>query len=322
MPARIDQSEEFLPVSHIKKQSNHRIINITAVLVMLLVACLLCSGCGASSQSASSSSKSSDYKQETFHDITYSIPKEFTSTNSSQSDSISYDLGEKSKNPFAASLYIQIVPNSKLTTQDVYDAEFGDGELVSANGIEMYWRPNAYSGSNNVDSELIFSYNGSLYMIHVSYMTDYRPSYKEFTENFYKSIKPANSDNGTNATSKNSEKSKSSSSLPKAKSIPGKVIEWSKASQHVGETVTLYGPVVGSEYASTSNGKPTFLDIGADYPSKNRLSITIWGKNRSAFSTPPEKLYEGKTIAVRGKVYLYDGVCNIEVTSPDQITIL
>ena len=104
--------------------------------------------------------------------------------------------------------------------------------------------------------------------------------------------------------------------------IPADAIEWSKASQHVGETVTLYGPVVGSEYASTSNGKPTFLDIGADYPSKNRLSVTIWDKNRSAFSTAPEKLYKGKTIAVKGKVYLYDGVCNIEVTSPEQITIL
>lgn len=80
--------------------------------------------------------------------------------------------------------------------------------------------------------------------------------------------------------------------------------------------------MLGAEYASSSKGKPTFIDIGAAYPSKSRLSITIWGKNRSAFSTPPEKLYEGKTIAVRGKVYLYDGVCNVEVTSPDQITIL
>ena len=31
---------------------------------------------------------------------------------------------------------------------------------------------------------------------------------------------------------------------------------------------------------------------------------------------------KGKTVAVRGKVYLYDGVCNVEVTSPDQITVL
>ena len=80
--------------------------------------------------------------------------------------------------------------------------------------------------------------------------------------------------------------------------------------------------MLGAEYASSSKGKPTFIDIGAAYPSKSRLSITIWGKNRSAFSTPPEKLYEGKNVAVRGKVYLYDSVCNVEVTSPDQITVL
>lgn len=108
----------------------------------------------------------------------------------------------------------------------------------------------------------------------------------------------------------------------KEEKVPEGAIDWTEASQHVGETVTLYGPVVGTEYASTSNGKPTFLNIGAKYPSKDRLTITIWGKNRSAFSAPPEKLYEGKTVAVRGRVYLYDGVCNVEITSPDQITVL
>lgn len=104
--------------------------------------------------------------------------------------------------------------------------------------------------------------------------------------------------------------------------IPSSAIPWNEASAHVGETVTLYGLVVGAEYANTSNGQPTFLDIGASYPDKNRLSITIWGKNRAAFSPSPEALYEGKTICVTGEVYLYDGVCNIEITSPDQIEII
>ena len=99
-------------------------------------------------------------------------------------------------------------------------------------------------------------------------------------------------------------------------------ISWDKASSHVGETVTLYGPVEGAKYASTSNGQPTFLDIGADYPDKNRLSITIWGKNRGAFSPSPEESYDGKTICVTGKVYIYNGVCNVEATSPDQIKVI
>lgn len=117
----------------------------------------------------------------------------------------------------------------------------------------------------------------------------------------------------------------SSDSMPDEDSnstIPPDAIEWSKAKQYIGKTVTLYGSVKGSEYARTSNGKPTFIDVGADYPSKNRLSVTIWGKNRDKFSSAPESLYESKTIAVTGKVYLYDGVCHVEVSSPDQITVL
>lgn len=322
MSARTDLPSKPLPATRIKKHDSHRIPAIIFALVMALSVCLLCSGCGTSSQAKSSSSKSDDYKQETFHDISFSIPKELKSTDHPESDFISYDLGETAKNPFAVSLHIQVFPDNTLTAQDICDAYFGDYELVSANGIEMCWNPNAYSGSNMVAYELTIPYNGSLYMVNIDYMTDYKPSYKEFAENFYKSIKPAGTDADAGATSGSSKQSESSSTPPKAKITPGNALEWSNASQHVGETVTLYGPVVGAEYASSSKGKPTFIDIGAAYPSKNRLSITIWGKNRSAFSTPPEKLYEGKTVAVRGKVYLYDGVCNVEVTSPDQITVL
>lgn len=320
MSARTDLPSEPLPATRIKKHGGHRIPAIIFALVMALSVCLLCSGCGASSQSKSSSSKSDEYKQETFHDISFSVPKEMKGSDSPYADAMTFDLGANAKDPFAAGLYISIFPGEALTAQDIYDAthEYEHCELVSANGIEMCWNPNAYSDSDVVNQELSFSYNGSLYMAEIHYKTDSQTSYKEFAENFYKSIKPAD----TNSTSKGSGQSKSFSSPPRANIILDNGIEWKDASFHVGETVTLYGPVVGTEYASTSNGKPTFLDIGADYPSKNRLSITIWGKNRSAFSTPPEKLYEGKTVAVRGKVYLYDGVCNVEVTSPDQITVL
>lgn len=322
MSARTDLPNESLPASRIKKHGRHRIPAIIFALVMALSVCLLCSGCGASSQAKSSSSKSDSYKQETFHDISFSIPKELKSTDHPESDSIMYDLGETAKNPFAASLHIQVFPDNALTAQDICDAYFGDYELVSANGIEMCWNPNAYSGSNMVACELTIPYNGSLYMVNIDYMTDYKPSYKEFAENFYKSIKPAGTDDGASATSESSKQSESSSTPPKAKITPGNALEWSSASQHVGETVTIYGPVVGAEYASASSGKPTFIDIGATYPNDNRVTMTIWGKNRSAFSPSPESMYQGKTVCVTGQIYLYKGVCNIEVTSPAQVEIL
>ena len=104
--------------------------------------------------------------------------------------------------------------------------------------------------------------------------------------------------------------------------IPDGAISWQQASNHIGEVVKIFGPVKSTKYASTSNGSPTFLDLGATYPNTSRVTITIWGRNRSAFSNAPEKLYSGKTLCVTGEVYLYKGVCNIEVTSPSQITVL
>ena len=105
-------------------------------------------------------------------------------------------------------------------------------------------------------------------------------------------------------------------SQPAAPSIP-----WSEAASHVGETATVVGPVVGTKYSSTSKGKPTFLDLGADYPDPRRFTVVIWGEHRGAFPSPPEALYRGRTIAVTGRIELYRGVPEIEVASPDQIEL-
>lgn len=99
-------------------------------------------------------------------------------------------------------------------------------------------------------------------------------------------------------------------------------VPWSQAATRVGETVTVCGPIVGAEWASGSNGQPTFLDMGAAYPDESRLSIVIWGEDRSNFPEPPEDMYEGQSVAVEGEVYVYEGVCHVKVTSPSQITVL
>ncbi|MDZ4180083.1 MAG: hypothetical protein U1E29_12765, partial [Coriobacteriia bacterium] len=75
-------------------------------------------------------------------------------------------------------------------------------------------------------------------------------------------------------------------------------------------------------YASTSNGRPTFVDIGARYPDTSRVSVVVWGDDRGSFSGSPEDMYLGKTIIVTGKVYIHNEVCNIEVQSPSQILVI
>jgi hypothetical protein len=80
-----------------------------------------------------------------------------------------------------------------------------------------------------------------------------------------------------------------------------------------------YGTVVSTKYASESNGKPTFLDMCYAYPDPNRFTVVIWDDNRDKFPQPPEDYYDSKTIYVSGLIVLYDGVPEIEVTSPTQI---
>jgi DNA/RNA endonuclease YhcR with UshA esterase domain len=109
---------------------------------------------------------------------------------------------------------------------------------------------------------------------------------------------------------------------PAEPQIPNGAISWTEAGRHIGETVTIYGTVVGTTYASSSNGKPTFINIGAAYPDGSGVSIVIWKDYRSRFSSAPEVLYSGKTICVTGEIYLYRDACSIEVQSPSQIKVI
>jgi len=101
--------------------------------------------------------------------------------------------------------------------------------------------------------------------------------------------------------------------------VPINAISCSEAKNHIGERTTVYGTVVSTKYAAESNGKPTFLDMCYAYPDPNRLTVVIWDENRGKFPQPPEDYYNSKTIYVSGLIVLYDGVPEIEVTSPSQI---
>ena len=96
-------------------------------------------------------------------------------------------------------------------------------------------------------------------------------------------------------------------------------ISWDKAKDHIGDRTTVYGPVAGTNYGATSNGKPTWLNIGKDHPSPERFVVIIWGENRVNFPQAPEVYYLGKTIYVSGLIQEYNGIPQIEVTDPSQI---
>jgi DNA/RNA endonuclease YhcR with UshA esterase domain len=76
-------------------------------------------------------------------------------------------------------------------------------------------------------------------------------------------------------------------------------ITWDQAANHVGETVTVTGPVVGTHMTAK---KQLILNLGKDYPDVTRFSIMIDPVDKETLS---EDTYKGKTVTVTGKIILY-----------------
>jgi hypothetical protein len=88
-----------------------------------------------------------------------------------------------------------------------------------------------------------------------------------------------------------------------------------EAAKHVGEIATVTDRVDGVHESGKGN---IFLNMGGKYPNQ---AFTAWIPSASAaqFSNPQQ--YEGKTVAVSGKITLYRGKPEIIVTNVSQIII-
>jgi len=104
-----------------------------------------------------------------------------------------------------------------------------------------------------------------------------------------------------------------------SKQLPTGSISWNEAKNHIGERITVCGPVVDGTWASGSSGKPTFLNLGEPYPDPDRFTVVIWIDNRGNFPQAPEDYYLGKTICVTGLITEYNGIPEIEVSYPSEI---
>jgi hypothetical protein len=99
-------------------------------------------------------------------------------------------------------------------------------------------------------------------------------------------------------------------------------VMWYRAKRYAGHKRTVKGPVKGTKYASSTSGRPTFINIGRNYPNRRRFTVVIWGKYRSAFPSKPEVLYRGKTVLATGKVRVYKGVAQMYIRSPSKLRIV
>lgn len=108
-------------------------------------------------------------------------------------------------------------------------------------------------------------------------------------------------------------------------------LSWREASKHVGELVTVQGPLFSSKFMAHITGKPTWMDVGNKFPSTDRLQLIVWGSNRGNFDLPhideegfDMERYEGRlvTVCAQGKVAMYKGVPQIELKDMSQVRIV
>ena len=115
--------------------------------------------------------------------------------------------------------------------------------------------------------------------------------------------------------------SQASTQITSTKKIQSNEINWDQAKNFIGESKTVCGPVVSTKYASSIQGEPTYLDLGTKNPDPARLTVIIWGDQRTSFSFKPEEFYAQKDICVSGLIVDYKGIAEIEIKTPTQITI-
>ena len=106
--------------------------------------------------------------------------------------------------------------------------------------------------------------------------------------------------------------------------VPAKcedAISWQKARNEIGSQATVRGPVVGAVFAETTNASPTYLNLGKDFPAKDRFTIVIFGDDRKNFRGAPEDAYEGKEIAVEGEISEFNGVAQMIANHRNDIAV-
>ena len=91
-------------------------------------------------------------------------------------------------------------------------------------------------------------------------------------------------------------------------------INWDQATTHVGETVTVTGPVISIHVSA--NKKNLSLNVGKDYPDPSRFLVFMPYDTKAA---SPDELYKGKAISVTGKIILYRKLAEIRADAKDVV---
>ena len=104
---------------------------------------------------------------------------------------------------------------------------------------------------------------------------------------------------------------------PKQPMVAGlPLVEWSRAADFYDREAIVYGRVV----MTRNIGTYAFLNFHSDY--RWHFTVVVRGKDFDAFPERPERMYDDKLVAVRGKVVKYRDKPEIVIESPTDMVIL
>ncbi len=90
------------------------------------------------------------------------------------------------------------------------------------------------------------------------------------------------------------------------------------AKNHAGETVKVCTRIYGGKSIANARDTITLLDAGKPYPNAP-LRLIIKGKAQGEFTGDIVKYYRGMNVCVSGKIELYKGNPEIQITEKAQI---
>lgn len=89
---------------------------------------------------------------------------------------------------------------------------------------------------------------------------------------------------------------------------------WNSVRDSLGVPIRVKARIASVTYARSSWGRPTFLNLGNPYPSRSRVTLVIWGRDRGNFPQAPERMFKrGQVVCAQGMATIYRGAPQIEV---------
>lgn len=92
------------------------------------------------------------------------------------------------------------------------------------------------------------------------------------------------------------------------------VVKWQDAKNHVDEEIVVQGRIVQAR----NMGNITFLN----FDTARTFTAIVHQRNYKNFTTPAEKMFEGKTVRIFGIISEYRDKPQIEIIKPDQVMIV